>query len=165
MVIPLPTFFLDTLLTFNITLSLIVLLVTMFILEPLQFSIFPSLLLLTTLFRLALNVSSTRLILRDGYAGDIIRAFGEFVVGNNVLVGFIIFLILIVIQFVVITKGAERVAEVAARFTLDSMPGKQMSIDADLNVGLITEAEANEKRLNIQREADFYGAMDGVQIC
>ena len=162
MVIPMPTFFLDILLTFNITLSLIVLLVTMYILEPLQFSIFPSLLLLTTLFRLALNVSSTRLILLDGYAGDIIRAFGEFVVGSNVLVGFIIFLILIVIQFVVITKGAERVAEVAARFTLDSMPGKQMSIDADLNVGLITEAEAKEQRLNIQREADFYGAMDGA---
>lgn len=162
MVIPMPTFLLDILLTFNITLSLIVLLVTMYILEPLQFSIFPSLLLLTTLFRLALNVSSTRLILLEGYAGDIIKAFGEFVVGSNVLVGFIIFLILVIIQFVVITKGAERVAEVAARFTLDSMPGKQMSIDADLNAGLITESDAKKRRLNIQNEADFYGAMDGA---
>lgn len=162
MVIPMPTFLLDIFLTFNITLSLIVLLVTMYILEPLQFSIFPSLLLLSTLFRLALNVSSTRLILLEGYAGDIIKAFGDFVVGSNVLVGFVIFLILVVIQFVVITKGAERVAEVAARFTLDSMPGKQMSIDADLNAGLISESEAKKRRLDIQREADFYGAMDGA---
>ena len=161
MVIPMPTFLLDIFLTFNITLSLIVLLVTMYILEPLQFSIFPSLLLLSTLFRLALNVSSTRLILLEGYAGDIIKAFGDFVVGSNVLVGFVIFLILVVIQFLVITKGAERVAEVAARFNLDSMPGKQMSIDADLNAGLISESKP-KRRLDIQREADFYGAMDGA---
>lgn len=162
MIIPLPTFILDLLLTFNITLALVILLVSMYTLEPLQFSIFPSLLLLTTLFRLALNVSSTRLILINGFAGNVIRAFGEFVIGSNALVGFIIFLILIVIQFIVITKGAERVAEVAARFTLDGMPGKQMSIDADLNAGLITDAEARKRRLDIQREADFYGAMDGA---
>ncbi len=128
----------------------------------LQFSIFPSLLLITTLFRLALNVSSTRLILLQGYAGEIIRAFGNFVVGGNYVVGFVVFLILVVIQFIVITKGAERVAEVAARFTLDAMPGKQMSIDADLNAGLIDEKEARRRRAEIEREADFYGAMDGA---
>jgi flagellar biosynthesis protein FlhA len=130
--------------------------------EPLEFSVFPSLLLVTTLFRLSLNVSSTRLILLEGYAGEVITAFGNFVVGGNAVVGFIVFVILIIIQFIVITRGAERVAEVAARFTLDAMPGKQMSIDADLNAGLINDTEARQRRRNIQREADFYGAMDGA---
>lgn len=162
MVIPLPSVILDILLALNITLSLTVLLVTMFTQSPLEFSAFPSVLLLLTLFRLALNVSSTRLILLYGHAGEIIDAFGDFVVGGDMVVGFIIFLILVVIQFVVITKGAERVAEVAARFTLDAMPGKQMSIDADLNSGLITEDEARQRRVDVQREADFYGAMDGA---
>lgn len=162
MVVPLPPVVLDLLLAFNLTLALVVLLVTMFTIEPLQFSIFPSLLLVTTLFRLALNVSSTRLILLQAYAGEIIRKFGEFVVGGNAAVGFIVFLILVIIQFVVITKGAERVAEVAARFTLDAMPGKQMAIDADLNAGLINEDQARRRRRDIEREADFYGAMDGA---
>lgn len=162
MIIPLPTFLLDILLSLNITLSLTILMATMYNKEALQFSIFPSLLLLTTLFRLALNISSTRLILLHGDAGEVIRAFGNFVVGGEPVVGFIIFLILVIIQFLVITKGAERVAEVAARFTLDAMPGKQMAIDADLNSGLITEEEARIRRKNIQREADFYGAMDGA---
>lgn len=161
-IIPLPSQLLDVLLTFNITLSLIVLLVSMYVNEPLQFSIFPSLLLLTTLLRLSLNISTTRLILRDADAGEVIRAFGDFVVGGNAVVGFIIFLIIVIIQFIVITKGAERVAEVSARFTLDAMPGKQMAIDADLNAGLISDAEAKERRRAIQREADFYGAMDGA---
>ncbi len=162
MVIPLPPVVLDLLLAFNLTLALVVLLVTMFTSEPLQFSIFPSLLLVTTLFRLALNVSSTRLILLNGYAGEIIRKFGEFVVGGNAVVGFIVFLILVIIQFVVITRGAERVAEVAARFTLDAMPGKQMAIDADLNAGLVSEEAARQRRRDIEREADFYGSMDGA---
>lgn len=161
-IIPMPTGMLDFLLTFNITLSLIILLMSMYINEPLQFSIFPSLLLLTTLLRLSLNISTTRLILKDADAGQVIRAFGDFVVGGDAVVGFIIFLIIIIIQFIVITKGAERVAEVSARFTLDAMPGKQMAIDADLNAGLITEMEAKERRKNIEREADFYGAMDGA---
>ena len=130
--------------------------------EPLELSVFPTLLLLSTLFRLALSISSTRLILLQADAGNIIRAFGNFVVGGNYIVGFIIFIILVVVQFIVITKGSERVAEVAARFTLDAMPGKQMSIDADLNAGLISEAEARQKRIMIQREADFYGSMDGA---
>ncbi len=162
MIIPLPAFLLDLFLSFNITLALVVVMVAVYNIEPLQFSVFPSLLLITTLFRLALNVSSTRLILLDGYAGEVIMAFGNFVVGGNAIVGFIIFVILIIIQFIVITRGAERVAEVAARFTLDAMPGKQMSIDADLNAGLITDNEARQRRVNIQREADFYGAMDGA---
>lgn len=162
LVIPVPPLLLDILLTLNITIALIVVMVSIYNTEPLQFSVFPSLLLITTLFRLALNVSSTRLILLDGYAGDVILAFGNFVVGGNALVGFIVFVILIIIQFIVITRGAERVAEVAARFTLDAMPGKQMSIDADLNAGLISDAEARQRRRNIQREADFYGAMDGA---
>lgn len=162
MIIPLHPMILDLFLTFNITAALVILLVSMYTQNALEFSIFPSMLLLTTLLRLALNVSSTRLILLRGYAGKVIESFGQFVVGNNALVGFIIFLILIIIQFIVITKGAERVAEVAARFTLDGMPGKQMSIDADLNAGLITEAEARKRRIEIQREADFYGAMDGA---
>lgn len=160
-VIPLPTFLLDLLLTVNISFALTVLLVSIYTTEPLEISAFPSLLLFATLFRLALNVSTTRLILGRGYAGEIIMGFGNFVVGGNYVVGFIIFLILVIIQFVVITKGAERVAEVAARFTLDAMPGKQMSIDADLGSGLISEDEAREQRKKIRQEADFYGAMDG----
>ncbi len=162
MIIPLPPVILDIFLALNITLALIVVMVAIYNVEPLQFSVFPSLLLITTLFRLALNVSSTRLILLEGYAGEVITAFGNFVVGGNAVVGFIVFVILIIIQFIVITKGAERVAEVAARFTLDAMPGKQMSIDADLNAGLIGDAEARDRRRKIQREADFYGAMDGA---
>ena len=162
MILPLPSLVLDLLLAVNISLALLVLLLTMTVTEPLQLSVFPSLLLIATLFRLALNVSSTRLILLHGFAGRIIEAFGNFVVGGNYVVGFVIFLILVVIQFVVITKGAERVAEVAARFTLDAMPGKQMSIDADLNAGLITDGEARRRRREIEREADFYGSMDGA---
>lgn len=162
MVIPLPAWLLDILLAFNITFSLTVLLVTMFTKGPLEFSVFPSLLLLLTVFRLALNVSSTRLILLHANAGEIVAAFGNFVVGGDMVVGLVVFLILVVIQFVVITKGAERVAEVAARFTLDAMPGKQMSIDADLNAGLLTEDEARKRRKDIQAEADFFGAMDGA---
>lgn len=162
MVLPLPTFLLDILLATNISLSLLILLITMNIKEPLEISVFPSLLLITTLFRLSLNVSSTRLILLTSDPGKIIKAFGNFVVGGNYVVGFVIFLILVVVQFMVITKGAERVAEVAARFTLDALPGKQMSIDADLNSGLINEAEARHRRQQIAREADFYGAMDGA---
>jgi len=161
-IIPLNSTFIDILLSFNIALSITILLITLYVKEPLEFSIFPSLLLITTLFRLALNISSTRLILRDGYAGSVIATFGSFVIGDNIVVGFIIFLIIIVVQFIVITKGAERVSEVGARFTLDAMPGKQMAIDADLNAGLIDEQEAKERRRKIQREADFYGAMDGA---
>jgi flagellar biosynthesis protein FlhA len=162
MIIPTPTWLLDILLTFNITFALIIIMVSVFNLDPLDFSVFPSLLLIMTLFRLALNISSTRLILLHAYAGEVINTFGSFVVGGNTVVGFIIFLILVVIQFIVITRGAERVSEVAARFTLDAMPGKQMAIDADLNAGLINEDEARERRQKIQREADFYGAMDGA---
>ncbi len=162
MIIPLPTFLLDMLLALNISLALVIVMVAIYNEEPLDFSVFPSLLLLATLFRLALNVSATRLILLEGYAGEVIMAFGNFVVGGNAVVGFIVFVILIIIQFIVITKGAERVAEVAARFTLDAMPGKQMSIDADLNSGTINEQEARDRRKKIQREADFYGAMDGA---
>ncbi|MGB9840315.1 flagellar biosynthesis protein FlhA [Thermovenabulum sp.] len=162
MVIPLPSALLDILLSLNITLSLVILLVSMNTEKPLNFSVFPTLLLLATLFRLSLNISSTRLILLYGYAGRVIEAFGNFVIKGNVLVGLIIFLIIVIIQFIVITRGAERVAEVAARFTLDAMPGKQMSIDADLNAGLINESEARRRRQEIQREADFYGAMDGA---
>ncbi|MBQ9634535.1 MAG: FHIPEP family type III secretion protein, partial [Schwartzia sp.] len=162
MIIPLPTMLLDILLCVNITLSLVIVLVTIYNSEALDFSVFPSLLLITTLFRLALNISTTRLILLEGYAGEVITAFGNFVVGGNAVVGFIVFLILVVIQFVVITKGAERVSEVAARFTLDAMPGKQMAIDADLNQGAITDAEAKIRRKKIQDEASFYGAMDGA---
>ena len=167
MLIPLPPMLLDILLSFNITTALVILLISLYALRPLDFSIFPSLLLVTTLSRLSLNVSSTRLILLHGNegetaAGQVIKSFGNFVVGGNYVVGFIIFLILVVIQFVVITKGSGRIAEVAARFTLDAMPGKQMSIDADLNAGLISEAEARERRQMISREADFHGAMDGA---
>lgn len=162
MVLPLPPAILDILLAVNISLALLILLLTMNVREPLEISAFPSLLLVTTLFRLALNVSSTRLILLTANPGKIIVAFGDFVVGGNYVVGFVIFLILVIVNFMVITKGAERVSEVAARFTLDALPGKQMSIDADLNSGLITEAEARQRRVQIAREADFYGSMDGA---
>ena len=161
-VIPVPTFLVDILLTLNISLSLVIFLLSMYIQEPLQFSIFPTMLLITTLFRLSLNFSTTRLILGEGYAGEVVNAFGNFVTGSNPIVGFIMFLILVIVNFMVITKGTERVAEVSARFTLDAMPGKQMAIDADLNSGLINEIEAKERRRKIQREADFYGAMDGA---
>jgi flagellar biosynthesis protein FlhA len=162
MVIPLPAALLAILQSLNLAAALVVLLITMYTKEPLDFAVFPSLLLVTTLFRLGLNVSTTRLILLNGYAGQVVQTFGQFVVGGNPLVGFIVFLILIIIQFIVITRGAERVAEVAARFTLDAMPGKQMSIDADLNAGLIDGREARRRRGEIEREADFYGAMDGA---
>lgn len=162
LIIPLPGWLLSILIIMNITLALIVILVSMNMREALQFSIFPSLLLLLTLFRLGLNVSTTRSILSKGEAGGVVETFGHFVIGGNALVGFVVFLILIIIQFIVITKGAERVSEVAARFTLDAMPGKQMSIDADLNAGMISELDARERREKIQREADFYGAMDGA---
>jgi len=162
LVVPLPPAALDVLLALSIALSVVVLLVTLSTAEPLQFSVFPSLLLLLTLFRLGLNVSSTRLILSMGQAGRVIAAFGNAVIGGNYVVGLVIFLILVVINFMVITKGAGRIAEVAARFTLDAMPGRQMSIDADLGAGLIDEAEARRRREEINRHADFYGAMDGA---
>jgi flagellar biosynthesis protein FlhA len=161
-IIPLPPFLLDILLAFNLAFSLIIMLLTMFTTEALELSVFPTLLLITTLFRLGLNISSTRLILGEADAGQIIHAFGEFVVGGNYVVGFVIFIIIVVVQFVVITNGAGRVSEVAARFTLDAMPGKQMSIDADLNAGTITDEEAKMRRRKMQMEADFYGAMDGA---
>ena len=162
MIIPLPPALLDLLLTLNIAASVIVLLVAVYTNEPLKFSVFPSLLLITTLFRLALNVSTSRLILLQADAGSVVESFGDFVVGGNLVVGIVVFLILVIIQFVVITNGAGRVAEVAARFTLDAMPGKQMAIDADLNAGLIDEHQARERRRAIGQEADFYGAMDGA---
>ncbi|WP_423219353.1 flagellar biosynthesis protein FlhA [Clostridium lundense] len=161
-IIPLPPTILDILLALNITISVIIILLTMFTTDVLQFSSFPTLLLVTTLFRLALNISSTRLILSEANAGKIIEAFGSFVVRGNYVVGIIIFLIIVIIQFIVITNGATRVAEVSARFTLDAMPGKQMSIDADLNSGLIDEMGARDRRKKLQQEADFYGAMDGA---
>jgi flagellar biosynthesis protein FlhA len=161
MVVPLPTFLLDILIALNITGALLILLTSMFVLRPLDFSVFPALLLVATLFRLALNISATRLVLRDGDAGKVIHAFGSFVVGGNLVIGLVIFLILVIVQMIVVTKGAERVAEVGARFTLDAMPGKQMAIDADLNAGLIEEAEAKKRRADVSAEADFYGAMDG----
>jgi len=162
LVIPLPGGLLSVLILCNILLALIVILVSMNTQEPLQFSIFPSLLLLLTLFRLGLNVSTTRSILSKADAGGVVDTFGSFVIGNNPLVGFVVFIILVIIQYIVITKGAERVSEVAARFTLDAMPGKQMSIDADLNAGLITEQEARSRRDKVESEADFHGAMDGA---
>ena len=167
MLIPLPTWFLDIMLSFSISLSFLVLLTAMFMISPLEFSIFPTLLLVTTLLRLGLNVASTRLILLNGdkgaaAAGDIIQSFAEYVVGGSYVVGAVIFLILFILNKVVITSGTTRIAEVAARFTLDAMPGKQMAIEADLNSGIITEQEAIEQRKNIRREADFYGAMDGA---
>jgi flagellar biosynthesis protein FlhA len=162
-VIPLPTQLLDVMFILNITLSLMVLLLTMYVHTALDFSVFPSILLIATLFRLALNISSTRQILtNNGYGGEVIKTFGSFVLQGNVVVGFIVFLIIVLVNFLVITKGAERVSEVAARFRLDAMPGKQMAIDADLNSGLIDEKQARERRADVQREAEFYGAMDGA---
>ncbi|MFB5281460.1 flagellar biosynthesis protein FlhA [Peribacillus sp. Hz7] len=162
LIIPLPTWLLSILLLINISLALSVLLITMNIKEPLEFSVFPTLLLLLTLFRLGLNVSTTRAILTHGDAGGVVETFGSFVVGGNVLVGLVVFIILVIINFIVITKGSERVSEVAARFTLDAMPGKQMAIDADLNAGMISEGEARVRREKISSEADFYGSMDGA---
>ncbi|HZH22521.1 MAG TPA: flagellar biosynthesis protein FlhA, partial [Geodermatophilus sp.] len=162
LVVPLPAAVLDLLLGLNITASLLILLVAMQIRRPLDFAVFPSLILIATLFRLALNVSSTRLVLTDGYAGKVIEAFGHFVIGGSLIVGLVIFVILTIIQFVVITNGAGRVAEVGARFTLDAMPGKQMAIDADLNAGLINEKQARRRRTEVTAEADFYGSMDGA---
>jgi flagellar biosynthesis protein FlhA len=162
MIVPIPPAVLDLMLSLSITCSLVVLMVALYTAEPMEFSVFPGLLLVLTLFRLSLNVASTRLILGTGNAGSVIRAFGSFVVQGNYVVGLVIFLILVIIQFVVITKGSGRIAEVAARFTLDAMPGKQMAIDADLNAGLIDEAAARERRKEIAAEADFYGAMDGA---
>lgn len=162
-IIPLPTWLLDMLFVVNIALSLVILLITMYIREPLEFSIFPSMLLITTIFRLGLNISSTRQILSNqGFAGHIVKAFGDFVMSGNALIGFIVFILITVVQMLVVTKGAERVAEVTARFTLDAMPGKQMAIDADLNSGIINEDEAKVRRAKIQRESDFFGAMDGA---
>ena len=163
LVIPLKSQMLDILLVCNIGLSIMILMITMSISDALEFSIFPSLLLITTLFRLGMNVSSTRLILGNGgYAGEVINSFGELITGGNIVIGFVIFIIIVLVQFIVITKGAERVSEVAARFTLDAMPGKQMAIDADLSSGLIDEQEARTRRAKIQKEADFYGARDGA---
>lgn len=163
MILPMPTWMMDTLLILNITISVFILLASLTIKETLEFSVLPTLLLLTTVFRLALNLSSTKLILGNaGNAGKVIQTFGNFVIGGNLIVGVVVFIIIVAIQFVVITKGAERVSEVAARFTLDAMPGKQMAIDADLNTGAIDEATARKRRATIQQEADFYGAMDGA---
>ncbi|MFB0835368.1 flagellar biosynthesis protein FlhA [Arthrobacter halodurans] len=162
LIVPVPPLMLDALIAVNILLALVILLNTMFVRKPLDFSVFPSLLLVATLFRLSLNVASTRLVLGNGFAGDVIAAFGHIAVGGSLIIGFVVFLILVVIQFVVVTKGAERVAEVGARFTLDAMPGKQMAIDADLNAGLITDTQARERRAEVAAEADFYGAMDGA---
>lgn len=163
LIVPLPPAVLDFMFVLNLMLSLVILMMTMYIKEPLEFSIYPSLLLITTLFRLALNVRSTfNILTNEGDAGQVIKTFGEFVIGGNLIVGLVIFLIIVLVQFIVITKGSERVAEVSARFTLDAMPGKQMAIDADLSSGLIDEAEARKRRSKIQREADFFGAMDGA---
>lgn len=162
MIIPIPTFFMDIMLSLNLCIAMVILLVSMYTREALEFSVFPSLLLTVTLFRLSLNVATTRLILSKADAGEVVRVFGTFVTSGNMVVGAIIFLIIVIIQFVVITKGAGRIAEVAARFTLDAMPGKQMAIDADLNAGLINEEQARARRVQISREADFYGAMDGA---
>lgn len=162
LILPIPPFLLDTLLALSIAASLLVLLVILYLRDASDFSAFPTLLLFVTLFRLALNIASTRLILLDGYAGHIIEAFGNFVVRGNYVVGFVVFLILVLINFIVITKGAGRIAEVAARFTLDALPGKQMAIDAELNAGLITESDARERRRRLEQESDFYGAMDGA---
>src|SRR6266851_5301832 len=167
MIAPMPAFLLDVLISANITISVIVLLVSMYITRPVEFSVFPTTLLLLTLFRLALNISSTRLILLHGNsgtgaAGDVIQAFGNFVVGGNYIIGAVIFLVLIAIQYVVINHGAVRISEVTARFTLDALPGKQMSIDSDLNAGLIDETEARRRRKELASEAEFFGAMDGA---
>src|SRR5438128_1292837 len=166
-IIPLPSILLDILISANISLSVVILLAAVYLLRPIEFSSFPSILLMSTLFRLALNIASTRLILLHGStgmaaAGDVIRAFGQFVVGGNYAVGVVIFLVLIVIQYVVINHGAVRISEVTARFTLDAMPGKQMAIDADLNAGIIDQNEARTRRESVAKEAEFYGAMDGA---
>ena len=161
-IIPIPTVLLSALLSLNIALSILILLISMYAEDALKISIFPSLLLIATLFRMSLSISTTRSILSAGDAGKVVETFGNFVIGDNIVVGFVIFLIIALVQFIVITKGAERVAEVSARFTLDAMPGKQMAIDADLNAGLITEDEAKKRRKDVQRYADFYGAMDGA---
>lgn len=162
LIVPIPTPLLDVLIVLNISFALLILLTAMFVKRPLDFSVFPSLLLVATLFRLGLNVASTRLVLSEAHAGAVIQAFGQITISGSLVIGAVIFLILTVIQFVVVTKGAERVAEVGARFTLDAMPGKQMVIDADLNAGLITDAEARRRRAEVASEADFYGAMDGA---
>src|SRR5205085_331373 len=168
LLVPLPATLMDALLAANITIAVIMLLTTIYVRTPLEFSIFPSLLLATTLARLVLNVATTRLVLTQAKdhgllaAGQVIRAFGEFVAGDNIVVGIIIFVIIVVIQFVVITKGATRISEVAARFALDGMPGRQMAIDSDLNAGLIDEKEAQRRRAEVAQQADFYGAMDGA---
>ncbi|MBN2280459.1 MAG: flagellar biosynthesis protein FlhA [Candidatus Marinimicrobia bacterium] len=162
MILPIPSFLMDVCLVMSITGGLVILFVSLYISNPLEFSVFPSILLIVTLFRLSLNISTTRLILGQGYAGEVIEAFGNFVVGGNYVVGAVVFLILVIINFIVITKGSSRVAEVSARFTLDAMPGKQMAIDADLNAGLIDDTEARARRERISQEAEFYGAMDGA---
>ncbi|HJV94635.1 MAG TPA: FHIPEP family type III secretion protein, partial [Albitalea sp.] len=167
MVLPLPPFALDLLFTFNIAMALMVMIVAAYMVRPLDFAAFPSVILLTTLLRLSLNVASSRVVLLEGHsgpgaAGAVIESFGHFLIGGNFAVGLIVFAVLVVINFIVVTKGAERIAEVGARFTLDAMPGKQMGVDADLNAGLITEAQARARRAKIEREADFYGAMDGA---
>src|SRR6187402_409817 len=167
MVLPLPAFALDLLFTFNIAMALMVMMVAAYMVRPLDFAAFPSVLLLTTLMRLSLNVASTRVVLLEGHtgpgaAGAVIEAFGHFLIGGNFAVGLIVFAILVVINFVVVTKGSERIAEVSARFTLDAMPGKQMAVDADLNAGLINETEAKRRRAEVAQEADFYGSMDGA---
>lgn len=167
MVLPLPPFVLDLFFTFNIAVSIIVLMVSLYTRNALEFAVFPTVLLITTLLRLSLNIASTRVVLMEGHtgpdaAGKVIEAFGHFLVGGNYAVGLVVFIILVVINFVVITKGAGRIAEVSARFTLDAMPGKQMAIDADLNAGLIGEEEARKRRAVISQEADFYGSMDGA---
>ena len=166
-IVPLAPFVLDVMFSFNIALALIILLVSVYTKRPLDFALFPTVLLITTLLRLALNVASTRVVLLDGHtgtdaAGQVIKAFGDFVVGGNYAVGLVVFLILVIINFVVITKGATRISEVSARFTLDAMPGKQMAIDADLNAGLIEQDEARRRRAEISAEAEFYGSMDGA---
>src|SRR6476646_1825416 len=162
LILPVPPFLLDALLATSIALSLLIVLLILYVKEPADFTGFPTLLLFITLFRLALNIASTRLILLDGYAGHIIEAFGNFVVRGNYIVGLVVFFILVLINFIVITKGAGRIAEVAARFTLDAMPGKKMAIDAELSAGVITEVEARTRRRKVEQEADFYGAMDGA---
>lgn len=162
MIIPIPLFMVDILLALMIAVALMVLIVSMYLENVLDFSVFPGLLLVLSLFRISLNIATTRMILSEGKAGDVITAFGEFVTAGNIVVGVVIFIILVLVQFSVITKGAGRIAEVAARFTLDAMPGKQMAVDADLNNGILTEEEAKKRRTDISREADFYGAMDGA---
>ena len=162
LIMPIPAVMLDTFLALNLGLSLLVLLAIVYVKDPPEFSSFPTLLLALTLFRLALNISTTRQVLVNGYAGEVIEAFGHFVIQGNYVVGAVVFLILVVINFVVITKGAGRIAEVSARFTLDALPGKQMAIDAELNAGIIDEVTATSRRVKVQKEADFYGAMDGA---